>query len=41
VGEILMLLGVFSLLLIMVNPILGMIASMLFLVTGGGMACKG
>ena len=39
-GELLMFLGLFSLLLIMVNPIIGMILSLVLLTVGGNMACQ-
>jgi hypothetical protein len=39
-GEILMLLGLFSLLLIAVNPILGMAISLILLTVGGNTACQ-
>ena len=39
-GEFLMFLGLFSLLLIMVNPILGMIVSLVLLTAGGNMTCQ-
>ena len=40
IGEVLMLLGLFSLLLITVNPILGMVVSIVLLTVGGNMACQ-
>jgi hypothetical protein len=39
-GELLMLLGLFSLLLITVNPILGMAVSIILLTIGGNMTCQ-
>ena len=39
-GEILMLLGLFSLLLITINPILGMVVSVVLLTVGGNMVCQ-
>lgn len=39
-GEFLMFLGVLSLLLITVNPILGMVVSAVLLITGGNECCK-
>ncbi len=38
-GEFFMFLGLFALLLIMVNPILGMAVSVVLLAVGGNMAC--
>jgi len=39
-GEFVMLLGLLSLFLITVNPILGMVVSVVLLTVGGNMACE-
>lgn len=39
-GEFLMFLGLFSLFLITVNPILGMVTSIVLLAVGGNIACQ-